>query len=137
MLASISINAYAGDNAGGKLLEIRQLPSNEMELAFSKLDYKEKIELFFEANRRHPPYSGLNDAFGKEGKPFLVSLRRELDSRGGVPEVLSFLVILSKLKHQGDLSSKDMGELRVKGICQLAHQSQYCPELESKLLAPK
>lgn len=117
-------------------MELRQLPEGERTFAFNRLDEGEKVELFFQANRRHPPYSGLNNAFGKEGKGFLARLRSELDVRGGVPEVLSFMVIASDLKRQGELSSDDMQDLRINGICQLAKQSEYCPELEAKLLAP-
>mgnify|MGYP001174274608 CR=1 FL=1 len=136
VLMLLAVNACASEPSGGKLMELRQLPEGERTLAFSRLDEGEKVELFFQANRRHPPYSGLNDAFGKEGKDFLARLRGELDVRGGVPEVLSFMVIASDLKRRGELSSGDMQGLRINGICQLAKQSEYCPELEAKLLAP-
>lgn len=136
VLMLLAVNACASEPSGGKLMELRQLPGGERTLAFSRLDEGEKVELFFQANRRHPPYSGLNDAFGKEGKDFLARLRGELDVRGGVPEVLSFMVIASDLKRRGELSSGDMLNLRINGICQLAKQSEYCPELEAKLLTP-
>lgn len=136
VLMLLAVNACASEPSGGKLMELRQLPEGERTLAFSRLNEGEKVELFFQANRRHPPYSGLNNAFGKEGKDFLARLRSELDVRGGVPEVLSFMVIASDLKRRGELSSDDMPSLRINGICQLAKQSEYCPELEAKLLAP-
>lgn len=136
VLMLLAINACASESSGGTLSELRKLPGNERVLAFSRLDEGKKVDLFFQANQRRPPYSGLNDAFGKEGKEFLVRIRSELDVRGGVPEVLSFMVIASGLKHRGELSSSDMQSLRINGICQLAKQSQYCPELEKKLLTP-
>lgn len=136
LLMLLAVNACANEPSGRELLELRQLPESERALAFSRLNNGEKVELFFQANRRHPPYSGLNDAFGKEGKDFLTRLREELDVRGGVPEVLSFMVIVSDLKLQGKLSSGDLQDLRINGICKLAKQSQYCPELEAELLVP-
>jgi len=132
----LAVNACASEPPGEKLMELRQLPESQRALAFSRLDEQERVELFFQANRRHPPYSGLNDAFGKEGKDFLTRLHGELDVRGGVPGVLSFMVIVSDLKHRGKLSSGDLQDLRINGICKLAKQSQYCPELEAKLLVP-
>lgn len=116
-------------------MEFRRLSEDERMISFSQLDEGEKVELFFQANRRHPPYSGLDDAFGNEGKDFLFRLRSELDARGGVPEVLSFMVITSELKRRGELSISDVHDLRINGICKLAKQSEYCPELEAKLLA--
>lgn len=137
VLLLLVVNACASEPSRGKLVELRQLPEVERMLAFSRLDEGEKIELFFQANRRHPPYAGLNGAFGKGGKDFLVRLRGELDERGGVPEVLSFLVIVSDLKRRDELSSRDMQDLRISGICQLAKaETEYCPELEAKLLVP-
>ncbi len=136
VLMLFAVNACASEPSGGKLMELRQLPESERAIAFSRLNEGEKVELFFQANRRHPPYSGLNDAFGKEGKDFLARIRGELDARGGVPEVLSFMLIASDLKRRGELSSADMQGLRISGICQLAKQSKYCPELEAQLLVP-
>lgn len=132
----LAVNACASEPLGEKLMELRQLPEGERALALSRLEEGEKVELFFQSNRRHPPYGGLNDAFENEGKDFLARLRSELDVRGGVPEVLSFMVIASDLKRRGELSNDDMQDLRINGICQLAKQSQYCPELEAKLLTP-
>jgi hypothetical protein len=68
-------------------------------------------------------------------KDFLVRLRDELDERGGVPEVLSFMSIAFDMKTRGLLSNGDIQDLRVGGICQLAEGSEYCPTLEAKLLA--
>jgi len=131
------INACVSSPYAGDLVHLRQLPKHERVLAFNRLEPGKKIELFFQANRRHPPYSGLNTAFGREGKGFLMRLRGELDERGGVPEVLSFMVIVSDLKRQNDLSSGDLQDLRIRGICQIAKaETEYCPELETKLLTP-
>lgn len=136
VLILLAINACASAPSVGKLMELRQLPESERMIAFSQLSEEGKVELFFQANRRHPPYTGLNDAFGEDGKALLMRIREELDKRGGVPEVLSFMGIVFDLKNQNVLSSGDISDLRVKGICRLAKQSQYCPELEAKLLAP-
>lgn len=132
----LAVNGCASNLPKTELMELRQLPEHERVLAFSRLNEGEKIELFFQANRRHPPYSGLNNAFGGEGKEFLTRLRGELDARGGVPEVLSFMVIVSDLRHRGELSNGDLQDLRLSSICKLAKQSQYCPELEAKILVP-
>ena len=127
--------ACAGESANDKLTELRRLPTGERQLAYHQLSEQEKVDLFFQANRRHPPYSGLNDVISLEGKEFLLRLRAELDERGGVPEVLSFLNIAQDVKTRGQLSHEDVDQLRIKGICHLAQSSNYCPTLEAELLA--
>lgn len=132
----LAFNAHAGEPHKITLEELRQLPDGAREAAFSQQDETAKVELFFQANRRHPPYTGLDDAIEKEGKGFLALLRNELDARGGVPEVLSFMGIVFDMKKHRLLSSSDIQALRINGICHLAKLSKYCPELEAKLLAP-
>lgn len=136
ILSLLAFNAYAAELGGMTLAELRRLPEGERELAFHRQDENTKLELFFEANRRHPPYAGLNDAIEKESREFLIRIRDNLDVRGGVPEVLSFMGIVFDMKNRGLLSSSDMQVLRISGICHLAKQSKYCPELEAKLLEP-
>lgn len=133
----LTTNACAGGASGEEFLELRQLPAQERIRVFNDLDQETKIELFFEANRRHPPYTGLNSAFAGENKDFLIRLREELNVRGGVPEVLSFMSIALDMKTRGLLSNDDIYDLRVDGICQLAERSEYCATLEAKLLALK
>lgn len=115
--------------------EYRQLTEENRIRAFHQLDDKAKVDLFFEANRRHPPYSGLNSAIAEEGVSFLAMLRDEIDKRGGVPEVLSFMSIAFDMKVRGALTQKELHELRIAGICQLAEESEYCPTLEARILA--
>jgi hypothetical protein len=115
--------------------ELRRLPPETRESVFQELNESEKIELFFEANKRHPPYTQLNDSFGTQGVEFLIKLRSEIDLQGGVPEVLSFLGMVLRLKVRGELSSADTEALRIEGICELAERSQYCSELEARVLA--
>lgn len=134
-LLVLATNACANGQSD-KLAQLRQLPDRERVFAFHELDDQTKVELFFLANRRHPPYSGLHDGIAREGKDFLVRLRQELDDRGGVPEVLAFLNIAADMKRRGKLSHEDIQELRIDGICQLAKPSEYCPALEAKLLTP-
>lgn len=134
-LLMLAANACAGGPPSDKLVELRQLPEQERILIFHGLDEEAKIELFFQANRRHPPYTGLNDAIAGEGKGFLIRLREELDERGGVPEVLSFMSIAFDMKTRGLLSREDIQDLRIDGICQLAERSEYCPTLAAKLSA--
>jgi hypothetical protein len=131
----LAASACASGPVGDKLAELRQLPEQQRISVFHKLNEEEKIELFFKANRRHPPYTGLNDAVAKEGKFFLIRLRGKLDSRGGVPEVLSFMSIVFDMKNRGMLSHEDVRDLHIEGICELAKPSKYCPTLEAKLLA--
>lgn len=133
-LLIFATTACAAESANDKLAELRRLPTSERQLAYHQLSEQEKVDLFFQANRRHPPYSGLNDAISLEGKDFLLRLRVELDERGGVPEVLSFLNIANDAKNQGQLSHEDVDQLRIKGICHLAQSSEYCPTLEAELL---
>lgn len=128
------ITACATDLSGRRFLEMRSLPKEKMALAFDRLSDDQKIEMFFQAKRRHPPYGGLDNDVGRQGKDFLVHLRGDLDARGGMPEVLSFMGIVLSLKRQGVLSVADMSDLRINGTCALASGSQYCPVLEEKLL---
>lgn len=134
-LLMLATNACAGTPPSDKLVELRQLPEQERVHAFHELDEGAKIELFFQANRRHPPYAGLNAAIAEESKEFLLRLRGELDERAGVPEVLSFLSIAFDMKSRGILTREDIQDLRVGSICQLAERSEYCPTLVAKLLA--
>lgn len=135
VLLLLAANACAGVPPGGKLGELRQMSEHERVRAFHDLDRGTKVELFFEANRRRPPYFGLNTAISEEGNGFLVRLREEIDRRGGVPEVLSFMSIVFDMKARGLLTKNDIQELRVDGICRLAKQSEYCSTLEAKILA--
>lgn len=136
-LLLLTTNACAGGPPSATLVELRQLPEQERVRIFHGLDSETRIGLFFEANRRHPPYTGLNGAVAGENKDFLIRLREELDVRGGVPEVLSFMSIAFDMKTRGLLSNDDIYDLRVDGICELAERSEYCPALEAKLLAHK
>lgn len=133
-ISMLAASACAGGPPSDKLVELRRMPERERVLVFRGLDDEAKIELFFQASRRHPPYSGLNDAIAGEGEGFLMVLREELDSRGGVPEVLSFMSIALDMKTRGLLSREDIQGLRIAGICELAEPSQYCPKLAAKLL---
>lgn len=133
-LLLLAASACPSEPSGERLEDLRRLPESERALAFSQLDEEEKLELFFQASRVHPPYDGLNDAFGMAGQSFLIRLRGELDERGGVPDVLSFMGVALHLKKRGVLTSTDLEDLRISGICQLAKSSAYCPELAAKLL---
>jgi hypothetical protein len=125
----------AAGTASEELRNLRLLSSSERIYQFHRLGEGEKVDLFFQAAQRHPPYTGLDDAIENEGKMFLVILRRKLDERGGVPEVLSFMGIILDMKNHNLLSHSDIEDLRILGICRLAQRSKYCPELEAKILS--
>jgi hypothetical protein len=135
VLVLLAANACASTPYSEKLAELRHLPEEQRLLVFRELDGEEKIALFFQANRRHPPYTGLNHALAGEGKDFIIRLRVELGEHGGVPDVLSFMSIALEMKSGGLLSREDVQALRIQGICQLAEQSEYCPRLAAKLSA--
>lgn len=126
-----------GEQSSDTLIELRRLPELERKLTFHQLDNKTKIELFFQSSRIHPPYTGLDNAIAEENKIFRMKLRDELDRRGGVPEVLSFMGIVFDMKNRDKLSHDEIQEMRIDGICQLAIRSNYCPGLEAKILSPK
>lgn len=136
VVAVLAANACAFEPPSAQLQSLRQMPADERAQAFARLGDEDKVDLFFQANRRHPPYTGLNNSFSEGGKLLLAQVRSELDVRGGTPEVLSFMNIVADTKRRGNLSSADVRDLRVEGICKLAKQSQYCPELEAQLLSP-
>lgn len=135
LLLIFSATACAHES-GGQLQELRRLPEQERIKVFNSLDRRTQLELFFLANQRHPPYSGLNTAVANENKALIFELRDELDARGGVPEVLSFLNIVSRMKIEGRLSHDDLDKLRIADICKLAEASDYCPILAAKIQAP-
>lgn len=123
------------DSPKKRFLEMRQLPKREMKLAFDRLNDNEKIEIFFQSRRRHPPYRGMDNEIRDQGKDFLVRLRNEIDVRGGMVEVLSFMGFVLDLKRRGSLSTADMKDLRIDSICDLARSSQYCYVVQDELLA--
>jgi hypothetical protein len=136
LLFFVATTASGMELPAGRLAELRQLSEKEREFAFQKLDEKTKVDLFFEANRRHPPYTGLDYSIERGGLDLLMTIRRELEGRGGVPEVLSFMGIVYDMKNHGHMSLEDIRRLEIKGLCgRLAEKSEYCPKLEAKILS--
>jgi hypothetical protein len=115
---------------------LRALPSPVRVAEFSKLTADERRELFFVSNGRHPPYSGLDLAIAQQGAGFISQLRDELRERGGTPEVLDFLSIVKQMKRSATLTTQDIENLKLAGICIRASRSNYCPVLLDEILKP-
>ena len=116
------------------LMRLRALPEEIRIEEFGKLEDKSKEDLFFLANQRHPPYTGLVSALAQQDIAFLSSLRSELVYRHEVQDVLAFLLILHHKKSEGMLSRNEVKLLKLNDFCSLALQSKYCPELLSKVV---
>ncbi len=115
------------------LQEIRHLPETAMHDKFSQLSLNDKRALFFAANRRHPPYSGLHGEMAQAEVAFFVSVRADIDTRGGVPEVLSYLNILQIAAQSRLFQPEDVAAFRIDSVCELAKASDYCPKLARRV----
>lgn len=131
LVASMSIHAESIDQTFTRL---REMSDSRRIAEFHKLDIDSKKHLFFIANAKHPPYSGLDSAMIHEGSPFLLQLRADLQKKGGTPEVLSFLGIAMEEKRHGSLMPEDIDQMDLGNVCALAPKSNYCPTLLGELL---
>jgi hypothetical protein len=130
---SSATHAWSADQ---DFIRLRSLSDAMRVVEFGKLDRHEKIELFFIANRRRPPYSGFDVAIAQEDVTFISQLRIILDNKGGTPEVLDYLSIVAQMKRSNKLVDKDIKSLKLDEICSLAPRSNYCPVLLNEILFP-
>jgi hypothetical protein len=127
--------ACASGQPSSRFEEVRALQEPERTAAFHRLDDAEKLELFFAAAQRHPPYRGLTDAFAAEGGTYLVRVREAIDARGGAPEVLAFLGVAEVAARNGTIARDHVAGLRLATVCERATSSSFCPELRDRVVA--
>jgi hypothetical protein len=125
-------NAYA-ESINDAFIRLRSLPESVRKVEFNKFNNNSKIELFFIANSRRPPSGILIDAIAQQNIEFQLMLRDEVYKRGETPEVLAFLTIIHIKKVNKSITIKEIEMMKLSNICSLAPQSQYCPDLLSKV----
>lgn len=113
---------------------IRELPDAERILEFKKLSNEEKLEIFFLANQRMPPYLGFFDAMAHENVEFLSKLRDALDTRARRTGAgLSYVSTVRLAQRRGTIAQGDLEKLRLGNICTLSVGTECCLVLVTEI----
>lgn len=84
---------------------------------FNRLRSHEKTSVFFGAMEIHPPDLSIEEGLADQSIEYLLSLKKEIETRGGSYEAYSFVSAVKIKRQRGGITDEQMAEMDLPGFC--------------------
>lgn len=84
---------------------------------FNRLSSHEKTSVFFGAMKIHPPDLSIEEKLADQSIEYLLSLKKEIERRGGSYEAYSFVSAVKIKRQRGGITEEHMTEMDLPGFC--------------------
>ena len=123
-LICASTACTSADRGSGSFAKLKALDDASRNSACLTLTNESKIELFFEAQKRHHEYFGFDQCFASSPTTFLTTLKSEILKRGTVEGATHYIMVLRLSQQQGKTSGVEIKAMELTNLCEsLANES--------------
>lgn len=114
----------SADKAGASFASLMVLDDTNRAKACLAFPPEERVELFFQTQKRHHEYFGFDQCFASSPTTFLNKLKSEILKRGTVEGATHYIMVLRLSQQQGKTSGVEIKAMELTNLCKsLANES--------------